>query len=681
MKKSSPPIAPKRPKKLKLHGDLRIDDYFWMREKSDPAVMKHLRAENAYFEAEMKPLKSLETRLFKEMKARIKEDDTSPPARRGKYYYYVRYKKGKQYAISCRKLGPRGREEIVLDGNLLARGKKYFHTTGSRVSPDDRLLFFSADFDGSERYDLFLKDLTTGKMGTDRLKNSSGSFAWASDNKTLFYVVLDKNLRPYQVFRHRLGESAKKDILVYEEKDPKHFVNVSKSLSGRYILIDASGKVTSETWYLDAADPLGKFRCFEPRKEGLEYMVDHRGDEFWILTNLRGENFQVMKAPVSSHAKKNWKTVYPNSKKIFREGFSVYQDHLVIGELENGLPHLRVHDLKSGKSHRIAVQDPAYSLSEGVNLDFQTTTLRINYSSPIVPDSTIDYDMRTRRRKVLRVKEVKGHKPADYRCERLWVKGHDGAKIPLTLVYHRKFKRNGLAPGYLYGYGSYGANMPDAFPMRRDIFRLVDRGFVYALAHIRGGSEMGREWYEDGKFLKKKNTFKDFISCAEHLLKERYVKPGYLAACGGSAGGMLMGACMNMRPELFGAIAAHVPFVDVLNTMLDRNLPLTQTEYKEWGNPEDKRYYHYMKSYSPYDNVERKHYPEMFVTCGLNDPRVTYWEPAKWVAKLRELKLGSRRILFKTNMGFGHFGASGRFEYLHEQAAEYAFVLDCFGYK
>jgi oligopeptidase B len=671
----SPPRAPKRPKKLKLHGDVRVDDYFWLRDVKDPAVMKYLKEENAYFEAGMKPLASLRAKLFREMKARIQEDDVTPPVRRGEYYYYTRFKRGKQYAISCRKRGLRCKEEIVLDGNRLARGKKYFHTSGSRVSPDGRTLIYSADYDGSERYGLFIKDLVTGRVSPERIQNCSGSFAWAADNRTFYYVVLDENIRPYRVYRHRVGENPKKDELVFEEKDPKHFVDVSKSLSGDYIFIDTAGKVTSETWVLEASRSKGDFRCIEPRKEGVEYTIEHRHGDFWVLTNYRAENFQVMKAPVAAPGRKHWRTVFKHSPRRFIEGVSAYEGYLVLSERENGLPHLRVHDFASGKQHRIAVPDPAYSLHEGANLEFKTEWLRIGYSSPIMPDSAIDYHLKSRRRKVLKVKKVKGHRPADYRCERVWVKGHDGARIPLTLVMKRSLKLDGKAPGYLYGYGSYGASMPDGFPGRSDMFRLIDRGFVYALAHIRGGSEMGRDWYEQGKFLRKKNTFLDFISCAEFLHRRKYVARDRLSACGGSAGGMLMGACMNLRPDLFRAIAAHVPFVDVLNTMLDKDLPLTQTEYKEWGNPEEKRFYRYMKSYSPYDNVEAKAYPALFVTCGLNDPRVTYWEPAKWVAKLRDLKTDRHRILFKTNMGFGHFGASGRFEYLHEQAEEFAFIL------
>ncbi|MES2963578.1 MAG: prolyl oligopeptidase family serine peptidase, partial [Bdellovibrionota bacterium] len=518
-----------------------------------------------------------------------------------------------------------------------------------------------------------------GRVLKDTLKDASGSFAWVDDT-TFYYVVADENLRPYRVFRHILGENPKKDRLVYEEKDKKQFLGLSHSSSEQYLFVYSAGKVTTEVWYLPVSDPLGKLECFEPRKEGIEYFVDHRAGDFWILTNWKAPNFQIMKTSLTETARRHWKPFVKNSKASLRTNILLFRDYMVVTETTAGLPQISVYEFAKKKWHSVKFKDPVYSVAPGGSVrEFDTNVLRLHYSSPVQPDTVYDYDMSKRRLKQLKVQPVKGHSPSKYRCERVFVKGHDGTKVPLTLLYRKGTKRNGKAPGYLYGYGSYGASMPAGFPARRDVYRLVDRGFVYALAHPRGGEEMGRQWYLNGKFLKKKNTFKDFIACAEYLIDEKWVRPGQLATCGGSAGGMLMGAVMNMRPDLFGAVIAHVPFVDVLNTMLDKDLPLTQLEYKEWGNPAEAKFYKYIKSYSPYDNVARKTYPPLMVTCGLNDPRVTYWEPAKWVAKLRELKKGDHPIVFKTNMGAGHFGQSGRFQHLEEQAEEFAFILKTFG--
>ncbi len=682
-KNSAPtvPVAPKHPKKLVKHGDVRVDDFFWLREKENPETMKYLRAENAYFENQLKPLKKLKTKLTKEMRSRIKEDDSSVPAPHGEWLYYRKFKKGQQYAIELRKpKSGNGRDQILLDGNVIAKGKKYSQVSHVQVSPDHNILSYSADFDGSERYTIHFKDLKTGRMLKDQIKNSNGSAIFANDNKTFFYTVLDKNLRPYRVQKHVLGTDPKKDQIVFEEKDSQQFVGLSKSASSNFIFIGSHGKITSEVWFLDAHNPSLAIRCIEPRKEGIEYEVDHQGDYFWIHTNYKALNFRVMKVGLVHTGRKYWQQVVPHNSKIILSGAGYTQRYMILHERQNGLPQIRVWDLETNKNHLIKFKDAAYNVSvHSDNHEFATETLRLSYSSPITPSSVIDYNMRTRAPKTLKVVEVKGHKASRYECKRIWVKGHDGAKIPLVITCLKGTKLNGKNPTYLYGYGSYGHSIPDSFPTYRDTFRLVDRGFVHALAHIRGGAEMGRQWYEDGKFLKKMNTFKDFISCGEYLKKSGYCAPDKLVIAGGSAGGMLMGACMNMRPDLFDLVVAHVPFVDVVNTMLDKDLPLTQTEYKEWGNPDDKKYYHYMKSYSPYDNVVAKAYPTLFVTCGLNDPRVTYWEPAKWVAKLRELKTDGNTIVFKTNMGAGHFGATGRFDHLSENAEEYAFILSKFG--
>ena len=678
----SPPRASRRPHKIRKHGVTRVDSYFWMRNKADPEILPYLKAENAYYVLKIQPMQKTKDKLFREMKSRIKETDATAPAPYGDFNYYTKYKKGLQYAIDCRKPKKGGREQVLLDHNQLARGKKYFHTTGYEVSPDHQLLLFSSDYDGSERYRLRFKDLRTGKILKDSMPNSSGSFAWAADNQTVFYTVLDENLRPYRIFRHVLGEKPSRDELMFEEKDPQHFIGVSKCSSEKYIVITSGGKVTTESWILESDNPQGQFRCFEPRKEGIEYHIDHRGEHFYVHTNWKAKNFQLMTTPETSTVRRSWKTLIGHSDRILRDGTSLFANFLVIEEREKGLPQIRVYDLERNRQHVVAFEDPVYEVSSnGDNFDFDTQKLRLSYSSPVSPPSVLEYDMRTRRFRKLKVKQVKGHQKSRYACERVWVTSHDGAKVPLTLLYRKNLKKNGQAPGYLYGYGSYGYSLPDGFPSYRDVYRLVDRGFVYALAHVRGGSEMGRDWYEDGKFLKKKNTFHDFIACAEYLGRRGWIDRSRLAISGGSAGGMLVGACMNMRPELFKVVVAHVPFVDVLNTMFDKSLPLTPMEYKEWGNPAELRYYRMIKSYSPYDNVAAKAYPNLLVTCGLNDPRVTYWEPAKWVAKLRELGTGANEIIFKTNMGAGHFGASGRFEHLYEMAEEFAYILHKFGFR
>jgi oligopeptidase B len=676
MKMHGPPKAKKIPHIMEKHNDVREDHYFWLRNKDNKEVLQYLKDENRYFEENMKPFDSLKTRLYKEMKARIKENDSTPPAPFGEFLYYTKFKEGQQYKIVCRRKKKSRKEEVILDCNKIAHHKEFFDSTGHKMSSDHQLIAYSADFDGSEKYQVKIKNIKTGKY-FETLENCSGSCAWANDNETLFYVRLDLNLRPYQVYRHKLGENADKDTLIYEEKDSKHFIHLSKSKSDRFIFVNSHGKITSEVWYLEASEPDEKLICFETRKEGTEYELEHHEDDFLILTNYKAKNFQIMQRLTNKPGRKNWKTLIKASKDTLITSYHVFKDFLAISERCNGLPQIRVYNFKSQKPHRIEFKDAAYSVKvNSDNYEYATHILRITYSSPITPPAIFDYDVRSKKSKTMKVTKIKGHNPKHYRCKRVFVAGHDGVQIPLTLVYRKGLRANAKAPGYLYGYGSYGAIIPDAFFLFRDIYRLIDRGFVFGLAHVRGGSNMGRHWYENGKFLKKKNTFKDFISCAEFLGKSKLIDKQRLAIAGGSAGGMLVGACMNMRPDLFKAVVAHVPFVDVLNTMFDKDLPLTQMEFKEWGNPEDKKYYHYIKSYSPYDNVKNAHYPHLFVTCGLNDPRVTYWEPAKWVAKLRELKLGQNLILFKTNMGAGHQGASGRFEYLKEHAEEFAFLIN-----
>lgn len=672
----STPRAPKKPKTFRNHDDVRVDDYFWLRDRNDPDTMKYIEAENAYFQQQLKPLKPFSDKLFKEMKSRIQEDEQTAPAKWGKYHYYTRFKKGLQYPILCRKLG-KSKEEVILDQNKIAKDKKYFHTNGVTISSDQSLMAYSSDFDGSEKYNLQIKNLNTGKTLSDIITNSSGSCAWAKDNQHLFYVELDANIRPFRVKMHILGENSKNDLVVFEEKDPKFFVSVDLSASGEYILIHTSGKVSSEVWVLRSDSATGSFHLFQERMENLEYNVDHGDGKFYIHTNWKAENFQVMTCEEKNTNRKNWKTLIAHDPKFLISRVECFKNHLVVSERFKGLPQLLVVQLAPFKKHLIKFKDEAYQVSSMGSYEFNSDTVRYSYSSPVQPMTVVDYNMKSKTGVVRKVTKVKGFKASHYKCKRVFVSSHDDAKVPLVLLMKKDVQQKTNAPVHLYGYGSYGQVLPDGF--RRDIISLVDRGFVVAMAHIRGGQEMGRAWYEDGKFLKKKNTFKDFIACAEYLVKAKWTTPKKISIVGGSAGGMLVGACANMRPDLFGLVVAHVPFVDVINTMLDHDLPLTQIEFKEWGNPADKKYYKYMKSYSPYDNVTKKHYPGFYVTAGLNDPRVTYWEPAKWVAKLRELKKDENQIVFKINMGAGHFGASGRFEYLHETAEEYAYICNAMG--
>lgn len=674
MKKKNPPRATKKPKRIVKHGDLRVDNYFWLREKENPEVMRYLKDENAYFAQEMRPTLSLQKKIFKEMKSRLQPNDSSVPSPRGNYCYYQKFVKGKQYILNCRTPRDGGKEEIILDSNKLAQGKKYFRMGGEAVSPDQNFIAYAFETDGSEIFTIHIKDLRSGKVLKDRILHSNGNFEWCNDSRTLIYVQLNDNHKATWVFRHRIGEAPKNDQLLYHEKDGERGLWLSKSESDQYFFLSASQRDSSEIWYMNANESDGVFQCFQKAKENLEYSVTHQGDFFWVLTNLKGKNFQLMKTSLSKTALANWKMVFANSKTVYRRDVNAFEKYLVLSELENGLPQIRIFETKSGKQHVIEFKDPAYEVAvSGDNYEYQTDVLRLSYSTPITPVTKLAYLMNSRKKVILKKDKVPHYNEKKYAVARVWVTSHDGAKVPMTLISKKGVRANGTASGLLYGYGSYGILMPDGFD--RSIFSLVDRGFVYAVAHIRGGSEMGRQWYDDARFLKKKNTFYDFIACAEFLKKNKWVHSRKLAISGGSAGGLLMGAVINMRPDLFDAVTAHVPFVDVVNTMFDRTLPLTEGEFKEWGNPEEKKFYRYMKSYSPYDNVEAKAYPPMMVTAGLNDHRVTYWEPAKWVAKLRELKTNDSLLVYKTNMGMGHFGKSGRFGALWSDAEDQAFVI------
>lgn len=683
MKSQLPFVAPEKPTVFNHHGIKRSDSYFWMRNRKDPDTMKFIHSENKYFENQMKPLASLKKKLFKEMKARIQENDSTYPSPSGPYEYYTEYKKGQQYPLEQRKRrgDTNNNAETILDHNVLAKGKKYLDVSDSAPCPQHRLLAYSVDFDGSEKYEIRIKDLTTGKELKDKVPNTNGGLVWAKDSLAFYYVELDSQQRPVKIKRHLLGSDPKKDETLYHEKNQEYFLDVFGSSSEDFIFAAAYGKTSSEIFYLSSHDNSAKLKLFQKRKADHEYFVDHHHDlGFLVRTNFRSKEFDLYQTPVHQTEMRHWKLFWRSPKDTFFSGLSCFANFLALQERSLGLPQIRIINLKNLKNHTIQFPDAAYSVNvDEASYEYSTQNLRVVYSSPITPHTLFSYDMEKKIFQVLKQKDVTGHRKEKYVTERVWVKSHDGTKVPMVLTYKKGLKRNGKNPVYLYGYGSYGANIPNAFPAHRDLYRLIDRGCIYALAHIRGGGEMGQKWYQNGKFLKKQNTFKDFIACAEWLHDKKYSAPEKTVIAGGSAGGMLVGACANMRPDLYKLVIAHVPFVDVINTMLDDKLPLTQLEYKEWGHPKDKKYFKYMLSYSPYDNVKPQNYPEFFVTCGLNDPRVTYWEATKWVAKLRKLKTDQNRILFKTNMGAGHFGASGRFEHLWENAEEYAVIISALG--
>jgi oligopeptidase B len=658
-----------------------MDNYHWLREREDPEVISYLEAENAYTKATMKHTEPLQEKLYQEIKGRIKETDLSVPAKDGDYYYYSRTFEGKQYRTYCRKKGSlEAEEEVLLDINELAEGYDYFRIGPMARSPDHQLLAYGVDTSGSEVYTIRVKDLTTGQLLPDEIRNAYYSLQWANDSRTLFYTTLDDAKRPYKLYRHVLGTDADEDVLVHHEKDNIYSVRLGKTRSKKYLMLYLRAMMTTEVRFLEADDPTGTFKIVHPREHGHEYNVSHHGDVFYIVTNDNAINFKLMRVPVVDPAKANWSEVIPHRPEVRLQYVSIFKDHMVVHEREGGLRRLRIRRLADGVEHYLDFPEPVYTVYGGTNLEFDTNLFRFQYSSLITPRSVFDYDMDARTRELKKQQEVLGgYDPADYESERLSAKAPDGKDVPISLVYRKGMKRDGSHPMLLYGYGSYGASMDVFFSSSR--VSLLDRGFIFAIAHVRGGGDLGRPWYEDGKFLKKRNTFTDFIACAEHLIAEKYTSPERLAIMGGSAGGLLMGAVANMRPDLFKAVVAQVPFVDVVTTMLDDSVPLTTMEYQEWGDPNDKTYYDYMKSYSPYDNVEARGYPNILVTAGLNDPRVQYWEPAKWTAKLRAMKTDNNRLLLKTNMGAGHGGKSGRYERLRETAFEYAFILDTLGIR
>ncbi|MBN1211115.1 MAG: S9 family peptidase [candidate division Zixibacteria bacterium] len=679
--KVDPPVAKIVPHVDTLAGLEITDDYFWLRDRENPDVITYLEAENAYTEAVMKHTEVLQDKLYKEMLGHIKETDLSVPVKIDDFYYYSRTEEGKQYSIFCRKKGSlEAAEEILLDVNVLAEGKDFMNLGVYEVSPNHKLLAFATDDKGNERYDLRIKNLETGELLPDAIDDISTSVEWANDNKTLFYTITDEAWRPYKVFRHKLGGDPAKDYLVYHEKDDAFFTGLGKTKSKKYLLIGLGSNTTNEYWYLDADNPTGKFKVIHPRQHMMEYNVDHHGDRFYILTNDNAKNFKLIQAPVADPSKKNWKEVIPQRDSVMLTGMDFFKDYMVVYYRENGLRQIDVTDFNTGKTHKIEFDEPVYAVYGDDNPDYNSELLRFSYQSMITPRSVYDYNMKTRERELKKQREVLGgYNPEDYRSERIFITARDGARVPVSMVYKKGMVKNGKNPFYLYGYGAYGINFDPWFSSNR--LSLLDRGFIFALGHIRGSSAMGRGWYDDGKLLKKKNTFNDFIDVAEGLIAEKYTSSDKLIISGGSAGGLLVGAAVNMRPDLFKIVVADVPFVDIMNTMRDETLPLTVIEWEEWGNPHEKDYYDYMMSYSPYDNVEAKDYPNMFITAGLNDTRVNYWEPAKWTAKLRAMKTDRNRLLLKTNMGAGHGGASGRYDYLKEIALEYAFLLDVLGIK
>jgi oligopeptidase B len=667
---------------LEKHGHVRVDDYYWLRERENPEVIRYLNEENARAAQEMAYTGDFEKKLFEEIKGRFKQTDMSVPYRRDDYYYYTRYEQGKEYPIYARKLGSlTAPEEIMLDANALAEGQDFFSLGGSAVSSGQDILAYAVDTQGRRIHTAHLKNLVTGETLPDVLTNVTENLVWANDNKTLFYAKQDETtLRQYQIYRHVLGTDPAKDHLVYQEDDETFVAYIFRTKSKKYLMIVSAHTNSQEYRYLEADQPFGELRMFLKRQREHEYHVDHFQERFIVRTNDRAKNFRLMWTPVDRPEREHWQEIVAHRSDVYLGDFELFRDYLVLEERSRGLTQIRIISWSGGADYYLEFAEPAYRANLNVNLQFDTATVRFEYTSMKTPLSIFDYDMTTRQRTLLKQEEVLGgFNPDDYVTERLYAPAPDGTLFPLSLLCRKGTTRTGDNPLLLYGYGSYGASIDAAFSSPR--LSLVDRGFVYVIAHVRGGQEMGRQWYEDGKLLKKKNTFTDFIAAAEFLIREKFTAPEKLFAMGRSAGGLLMGAVANMRPDLFAGIVAEVPFVDVVTTMLDPSIPLTTGEYDEWGDPKQKELYDYMLSYSPYDNVERKAYPAMLITGGLHDSQVQYWEPAKWAAKLRERKTDDRRILLKTNMEAGHGGASGRFRRHRETAFSYLFLLDLAGIK
>jgi len=677
-KNNKAPFAKKIEKKLKIHGDVRIDNYYWLNERENPEVIKYLKAENEYLYKELAHTSNLQEIIFDEIVSRIKGKDTSVPYKDNGYWYYVRYEEQKEHPIYCRKKDNlENIEEILLNVNELSLGHPYYNVTDFAVSQNNEILAYSIDTIGRRKYEIKFKNLLTNKEFSDVINNTDGESEWASDNKTIFYIKKDEEtLREFQLWKHVLGTSNKDDILVYEEKDDTYYISISKSKSDKYILLEISNTLATEYRYINSDKPNDDFKIIIPRKKNHEYSVETHGNDLYMITNFNGaKNFKIIKTSFDNPNPENWKEVIPHNPDVFIEDFEVFKDYIVLNERQNGQIQLRVIDLKTKKEHYIDCEEEVYEIWISDNNEFETNTIRYGYSSLTTPSSYFDYNMKTKAKKLLKEKFAgKDFSKENYETKRLYAKAKDGINIPLSIVYKKGIILNGTNPLLIYAYGSYGYSMDASF--HSSILSLLNRGFVFAIAHVRGGQELGRQWYEDGKLLKKKNTFTDFIACTEFLQNKGYSSTNKTFAMGGSAGGLLTGAVSNMRADLYAGIISEVPFVDVVTTMLDETIPLTTGEYDEWGNPNDKKYYDYMLSYSPYDQVKKQDYPAMFVGAGLHDSQVQYWEPAKWVAKLREYNTGEDPIYLYTNMDAGHSGMTGRFKTYKETALIYAFILD-----
>ena len=685
--------APTAEKEAKQLSGNRTDNYYWMKltdeqknaEQKDAQtqkVLNYLTAENDYLKAKLSHTEGLQEKIYNEIVGRIKQTDESVPYKDNGYWYYTRYEEGKEYPIYCRKKGSlEAAEEVLLNVNELATGHSYYSITGLSVSEDNNLLAYAEDSVSRRRYTIYVKDLRTGKIVDTQIPNTEGDVTWANDNKTFFYVKKDSlTLRSRWIIRHKLGTSAAKDQIVSEEKDETFYTGIYKTKSDKYLIIWAGSTLTNHYQLLDANTPDGKFKEFSPRERGIEYSIDHYKDKFYIVTNLDALNFRLMETPETKTAKANWKEKIAHRKDTLLQGIEIFKDYMVLSERAKANTLMRVIDQKNGQKHYLNFGEEAYTVYPSTNLDFDTDLLRYGYTSLTTPTSTFDYNMKTKERKLLKQQDVVGgYNPADYQTERVWATADDVSQVPMSIVYKKGTQKDGKNPTLLYAYGSYGSSTNPTFSSSR--LSLLERGFVYAIAHIRGGQEMGRQWYEDGKMFKKKNTFTDYIDCAEFLIEQKYTSPDKLFAMGGSAGGLLMGAVVNMKPELFKGVVAKVPFVDVITTMEDESIPLTTGEFDEWGNPKNPESYMYMLEYSPYDQVKAQNYPNMLVTTGLHDSQVQYWEPAKWVAKLRELKTDNNTLLLRTNMETGHGGTTGRFKVYKEIAQEYAFMIDLAGIK
>ncbi|WP_418510007.1 S9 family peptidase [Corallibacter sp.] len=676
------PVAKKIPHELKIHNDVRLDNYFWLNDRENPDVIAYLQAENAYTKDVMTHTEDFQKSLFEEMKARIKEDDSSVPYKLNGYWYMTRFEKGKDYPIYTRKKESLdAEEEVLFDCNEMAKAHAYFKLGGISVSPDNTMAAFSTDIVSRRQYSIQIKNLVTGEIYSDKIENTTGSCTWGNDNKTLFYSRKDDvTLRSHKIYRHTIHTNIADDVEVFHEEDDTFNTYIYKTKSRKYLVIGSSSTLTTEYRILNADTPQADFKLFQKRERGLEYAISHYDDAFYIITNKdEAVNFKLQKTSEKTTEKEHWVDVLPHRNNVLLEDIDIFRDYYVVSERENGLNRLRIISWSGDEDYYLPFDSETYTAYTGSNPEFNTDVLRYSYNALTTPSSVIDYNFKTKQKTVLKEQEVLGgtFNKENYKSERVWATARDGVKVPVSLVYNKNTKLDGNAPLLLYAYGSYGSTIDPYFSSIR--LSLLDRGFIYAIAHIRGGEYLGRDWYETGKLLQKKNTFYDFIDCSKYLIQQQYTSSSHLYAYGGSAGGLLMGAIINLNPELYKGVIAAVPFVDVVTTMLDDSIPLTTGEYDEWGNPNDETYYDYIKSYSPYDNVEKKAYPNMLVTTGLHDSQVQYWEPAKWVAKLRDLKTDKNKLLFHIDMDSGHGGASGRFESLKEVALEYAFILDLEG--